>query len=301
MVASWRGDTELDGLARRVLARSATEARQAAEAEAAVALHLLERGCSLRVELPTPAGRSCDFEVVRGELRFFVHVKRLRGPGMVQLGAPASLRKLERVDRPFVVLVRWLRHAPGRLPRAILAEAERFLRGAQLGDEAVLHGADGAAVGHLRIIARSAEPHVMLALALADAPDGQRPRIQRLLRRAHEQFMPGGENVILVCADGASEHDLDTVLLGTPVERWDRLPPRGERVAHGRAEDGFWSGRHHERSRIVGRFDLADDGRLVPGRLWVRGDDEGSRTDAGAPRVRKQQKEQTAEIRALLA
>lgn len=295
VLESWRDDPELGVLARRVLLPSSVDTGLSAEAEAAVALHLLERGCALKVERRTPSGRGCDFEVIHGQLRFFVHVKRLRGSGAVHLSAPASLRRLERLERPFVVLWRWMVAAPTRLPAGVLAQAERFLLGAQLGDEAVLSDRQGVAVGRLRIIARGTEPHVTVALALADAPDDRRARILRLLRRAYDQFMPGAENVILVCADAASEHDLETALHGTHIERWDRLPPRGERVAHGRADDGFWSGRRRERSRLIGRFEVASDGRYAPRRLWVRGGSGGGSTDAPGA----QTKERVAAIGAI--
>jgi Holliday junction resolvase-like predicted endonuclease len=263
VVRGWLDHPQLDALARRVLFSAGEEAARSALAEAAVADHLLQRGCSIRVEIPTPRGRSCDFEVTHEDVRVYVHVKRLRGVGTVHLAAPAALRRLERIERPFVVLVRWIAQPSGRLSSSTLREAERFLRGAQLGDEAILHDTSGGELARMRLIARAAQPHIMIALALADAPDDRRQRILRLLRRAHEQFMPGGENVILLCADAASEHELETALSGTHIERWDRLPPRGERVAHGHSDDGFWSGRRHERSRLVGRFELGEDGRYT--------------------------------------
>jgi len=270
VVRGWLDHPELRALARRVLVHSSAEATLAAHAEAAVADRLLQRGCEVRVEIPTPTGRTCDFEVTRGDLRFYAHVKRLRGTGTVHLAAPEALRRLERIERPFVVLVRWMVQPPGRLAASTVREVERFLRGAQLGDEAILHDSSGGDLARVRIIARAPEPHIMIALALTDAQDDRRHRILRLLRRAHEQFMPGGENVILLCADAASEHELETSLHGTHIERWDRLPPRGERVAHGRADDGFWSGRRHERSHLVGRFELGEDGRYATPHLYRR-------------------------------
>jgi hypothetical protein len=276
----WFSDPELGGLARRLHAAPRPESRAAAEAEAAVALRLLERGCTLRLERPTPSGRSCDFEVVDGDLRFYLHVKRLRGAGSLRLTAPATLRRLERIERPFVVLVRWLLDPPPRSTGAIVSQAEEFVRSAQLGDEAVLRHPGERPVAQVRILARGAEPHVVVALALADAPDDRAARMQRLMRKAHEQFMPGGENVILLCAAAGGELDLETSLLGTHIERWDRLPPRGERVAHGRADDGFWHDRRHERSRIVGRFEVGADGGYLPGRIWLRA---GLDADSAAP------------------
>jgi hypothetical protein len=92
-----------------------------------------------------------------------------------------------------------------------------------------------------------------------------------LLRRAHRQFMPKAMNVIIVCSTHIGDQaDLESALLGSHIERWDAYPPQGRRVAHGRAEDGFWSGRRHEMSSIVAWFRLgADDARFRP-RVWYR-------------------------------
>lgn len=99
----------------------------------------------------------------------------------------------------------------------------------------------------------------------------QAARAQRLLRKAVTQFMPRSFNVIvLVGRDAEQVRAIDQALLGTVVEAWDRFPPRGERVAHGRADDGFWSHGRSNASRAVAWM-------LMPGAPLRR------RTTANAP------------------
>ena len=80
--------------------------------------------------------------------------------------------------------------------------------------------------------------------------------------------MPGSANVICVASDTAAACEaVETALLGSVIERWDRFPPRGHRVAHGRADDGFWSGGQCEMSSVVCWFPV--DGS-APARVWQR-------------------------------
>ena len=60
---------------------------------------------------------------------------------------------------------------------------------------------------------------------------------------------------------------MENALLGTVIERWDRFPPRGHRVAHGRAEDGFWSRGQYEMSTLVAWFPIDAS---APARVWER-------------------------------
>ena len=99
--------------------------------------------------------------------------------------------------------------------------------------------------------------HVSLAIGLPSGFSDQTPRIHKLLNRAYQQFMPKAMNVILMCSrDPADVGDFQTALLGSHVERWDAVPPRGRRIAHGRAEDGFWYGGRFAESVVAGWFDF---------------------------------------------
>ncbi|MFM1890422.1 MAG: hypothetical protein RLZZ565_1179, partial [Planctomycetota bacterium] len=100
-------------------------------------------------------------------------------------------------------------------------------------------------------------------------------RFRRLLRRAYRQFLPGVENLVLfgtvrATADPEARIALADALLGTPMERWDRFPMLGDRVAHGRGTDGFWESKRHAASRLAGWFAAESAAATEAGRWWLR-------------------------------
>lgn len=242
-------------------------------AEAVVARHLAQRGCTLRFEVPTPGGKACDFEVTRGEAKFYLHVKRLDTdvPVRNRLTISSRLRSLERIERPYVVKVRWHEGIRDEETQRLVREATAFILHARVGDELVVRGNDGAEIGGVLVVAPWEGTHVSLAIGLPSGFNDETLRIRRLLRRAHRQFMPRAENVILVCSSHAEDvKDFESALLGSHVERWDAFPPQGRRVAHGRASDGFWSGSRFPESRAAGWFRLAPDADGIEVTLRVR-------------------------------
>ena len=60
MIRAWQGDAELDTLYHRLQARKKRRGFLDSFAEALVALQARKQGCSISVEVPTPAGKSCD-------------------------------------------------------------------------------------------------------------------------------------------------------------------------------------------------------------------------------------------------
>jgi hypothetical protein len=131
----------------------------------------------------------------------------------------------------------------------LVAQAEEFLHHAKVGDEMRARDADGRIIGGVRVIAPHEGTHVSVTIGLPTGFIDLSPRMRKLLDRAHEQFMPGETNVIMICSGhGDDVIDFESALLGTHIERWDQFPPRGRRIAHGRAADGFWSGRRFDDS-----------------------------------------------------
>ena len=236
-------------------------------AEARVARQLLHAGCDLELELETPNGRTCDFEVsVNGE-RFFLHVKCPRLPQRKRATLPSFLRSIEQVSRPFLVEVDWRNDLTQPELAAFAAEAREFVAEASMGEELLHRDSNGVAAGNVRIGALvEGERAVVSVISFHQAAIA---RVGRLLERAYEQFMPGGENVILILTDDPAHDRLtDLALLGTFVERWDKLPRGDRHVAHGRADDGFWSGDRFDRSRVVSWMQLENETTLA--RLWFR-------------------------------
>lgn len=244
-------------------------------AEAVLARRLLEAGCAIDIERPTAGGRHADFHV-RGEgAEFWVHVKRVSSaapPGAAP-ELPRELAGIGAIARPVAVALRWSPTAGPAGHAALRAELEQFVGQASVGDELVVRGDDGTWLGSARIASPSASGHVEVRTGADAGWEALVPRVQRLLRKAYSQFMPGAANVICVASDSSSALEaVETALLGTVIERWDRFPPRGHRVAHGRADDGFWSRGQFEMSMIVAWFPL--DGRERP-RVWTRDPGDG--------------------------
>ena len=242
-------------------------------AEAIVARHLFKRGCEMRFEVPTPTGKACDFDVTAGDERFYLHIKRLDTdrPVRRRLTISSQLRYLERIDRPYVVGVRWRESTTEDQMQRLVRSAGDFIRHAHVGDELVVHNDDGSEIGGVLIVAPWDGPHVSLAIGLPSGFIDEAPRMRKLMRRAYRQFMPRAANVILICSSQETEHeDFENALLGSHVERWDAFPPRGRRIAHGRAADGFWHGRRYHDSGAAGWFCLSPQVDELCPRLWFR-------------------------------
>lgn len=246
-------------------------------AEARVADLLLQRGCRLEWEVPTPSGRTCDFHVVHGDRQFYLHVKRLANEehSARRLGISSRLRFLERIKRPFIVRVRWEEELSEERMQEFVERAAAFIKVSHVGDELTVRTESGSELGGVRIVAPWEGPHVSLAIGLPDGFIDEVPRMRRLLKKAHRQFMPRADNVILLASAGINDAaDVETALLGSHEERWDTHPPRGRRVAYGRAADGFWSGRRRPMSRAGVWCQIGLERIELPRRLFLR---EGSR------------------------
>src|SRR5690606_31303699 len=57
---------------------------------------------------------------------------------------------------------------------------------------------------------------------------------------------------------------------GSHIERWDTAPPRGQRIAHGRGNDGFWYNSQYHESHTAGWFHMGPDNGPLATRLWLR-------------------------------
>jgi len=274
-IMAWDGHPELGKIYSRLQAVRDREQFLNLYSEAMVARYLLARDCGLRVEVLTPTGRTCDFEVSGGDERFYLHVKRLNTdrPHEKQLAISSHLRYLERIARPYVVSVRFPQELVAKDMQVFVARASEFIQQARVGDEIVIRADDGHELGGCRIVAPWEGAQVSLVVGVPSGFIDEAPRIRRLMRKAYHQFMPGETNVILVCSSHASDaEDFTNALLGSHVERWDAHPPAGQRVAHGRAEDGFWYGRRFPESTAAGWFHFRPEDAALQCKLWVRQD-----------------------------
>lgn len=272
----------LDGCRMTIVRRFAQGPRRAFQAagdallaEWAVERLLAHHGCRFEREVPQPSGHTTDFLVERDGVSFHLHVKWLAAAAPVaRLGViPRVLRELERLERPIDVAVRWRPGAGCAAFRRLVQAVGPFLMAARVSEERVVRDAHGVTIGSVRVIGPRAQGGVRVVDArMVERRVSQSLRAERLLRKALAQFMPRAPNVILlVSADPLDADAIDNALHGTIVERWDRFPERGHRVAHGRGDDGFWSLGRASGSRIVAWL-RAGDGpkRGRRSALWIR-------------------------------
>ena len=238
-------------------------------AEALIARRVARLGLPIAFEVPTPSGRTCDVDIHDGDVRLCLHVKHLASgdskPPPRHARMPAALMDLARHPRRVVIAVEWRAGCTSANMRHAAQDARLLLDRGSVGDEARLHARDGSVIGHARIVAPT---DARQSVVIAGIPDrGALGSAERLLRKAYVQFMPKAHNVIVVAGAARDSHAFADALLGAPIERWDRFPHRGERVAHGRAHDGFWSAQAHPGSALAAWITLDASPRFS---CWMR-------------------------------
>ncbi len=228
-------------------------------AELLVAARLLSTGCRVEHEVETPSGKHVDFRALRNDAVLHVHVKRAPRPSLRDADARVASvwRTLERVERGLTVTVNAVAPPRGAARDDMLRDAREFLEQASVGDECTLHDATGHASARLRAIAPNACRHIELVPDLSASFDEHVPRFQATLRKAFSQFMPRGENLIVLCGSVGGFEPFATALLGSHIERWDKRPRVGELIAYGRGGDGFWAGGVRNQSRLAAYWTLA--------------------------------------------
>jgi hypothetical protein len=247
--------------------------------EACFGARALSLGCEVEREVPGPEGRTCDFLLRRGETAIAVHIKRLEAIGEVPPPPMAAWeRGLETIPVGLVVSVR----RPPRLPEAtsrwLAGELRGFLGHARVGEERLFRDERDRIVAQVRVVGVSDAGRIRIVPASATDLEARVLRFRRLLGRAYRQFLPGAENLIVfgtarAAADPEARIALADALFGTPMERWDRFPRLGDRVAHGRGTDGFWQAVRHPSSRLAGWFAAESHQPVAPGRWWRRAND----------------------------
>jgi len=270
-------------------------------AELLVASHLRRAGCELALDVPLPSGSSADLAVARDGQRFHAHVKWLSSRATVRAatragrgaaardgavgsvdGAPIAstlrpiprvLRELESIPRAIEVAVRWKPGAGCAAFRRMIRQVEPFLRSARVSDERVARNAAGEEIGRVRVVGprRGGSSLRLVDERRIERRAAAAARADRLLRKALAQFMPKSLNVIVIVGDDPEQANaIDLTLRGSIVEDWSRFPPRGERVAHGRADDGFWSRGRASASTAVAWMLASSAGRPRRRMLWLR-------------------------------
>lgn len=273
-IVAWKAHPELRKLALDLESLTDETKFMSRYAEAVLARHLIHHECTLQIEVPTPAGKTCDFAVETNGLLFFLHVKWFNSdrPMRRAMMVSSRLRYLERLPRPYVVSVHLPEELSEQKMQAFVTRASEFIMRARVGDELVVRDEDTDAIlGSCRIEAPGDGTHVSLTMGLPSSMIDELPRVQKLLRKGYKQFMPKAANVIVLGSGSPNDvSDVDVALLGSHIERWDTVPPRGKRIAHGRGNDGFWYNSQYAESNIASWFLMGPDNGPMPTRLWLR-------------------------------
>jgi len=242
-------------MARRIERAASNPRLQAALAsEARLARTLIKAGFDVGSEVPTPTGRACDLVARKGDVLLHFHVKSIEGERLHSarsMRMPRAIKALESIERRLEVEIMWRTGLSGSSLRGLAANFADFLTRASIGDEHSVFGRDGRRQGRCRVRCAHDGQCVRLHVGIADDRAEIIQRMDRLMRKARAQFLTGGENIIVLMGAERLQWLYAQALLGTPIERWDRLPRRGERTAIGRASDGFWKLGRDLTSRIA--------------------------------------------------
>ncbi|MSR68821.1 MAG: hypothetical protein EXS17_00515 [Phycisphaerales bacterium] len=245
------------GSAARRLRRASNDSRLQTSLlrEVLLAKRLAATGFAVRSEVATSSGKSCDLVAKRGALRLHLHVKSVEADDALIVArsarVPRALQSLEQLTRRLLIEVEWTTGLSSDALQTTADAMRTFLLRASIGDECIVRSRRGTLRGRCRV--RSPHDHAGVSLAgrIADDHIVAVARMRRLLRKARAQFLSGGENVIVLFGPKSAQWLFEEALLGTPVERWDAFPRRGERVAMGSGDDGFWHAGARDLSRIA--------------------------------------------------
>lgn len=273
-IVAWHAHPEMRKLAHDLESLTDETKFMSRYAEAVIARHLIQNECTLQIEVPTPAGKTCDFGVSTNGFTFFLHVKWFNTdrPMRRAMMVSSRLRYLERLPRAYIVSVHFPIELTERQMQRFVTEASEFIMRARVGDELVVRDKTaGVNLGRCRIVAPNDGPNVSLTMGVPSSMMDELPRLHKLLRKGYQQFMPKAANVIAIGSASLDDvSDVDVALLGSHIERWDTAPPRGKRIAHGRDSDGFWYNSRYSESNVASWFLMGPDDGALPTRMWQR-------------------------------
>ena len=273
---SWKADSELSKIVRRLEAVSRPDQFLDCFAEYAIARRFVVHGCQVEVEVATARGRNADLKASKGSSCLYAHVKRLnpeqkysRQEKLEPLFAP-----LEKLKRPIHVQLDLNPDLTHEQAQAVIKIVRPFLLRASKGEEMTLSD-NGVNMGIARILGEGEAECTMIWVHFGMQENTDRDRLPKKFSQAYGQFMPKATNVVFVAWNQwETDHELyefENVLLGTT---WGEtvfdssMQPRT--VRSGRKSDGFWSGDRHPDSQAACCFRFLISTGDIEHKLWIR-------------------------------
>ncbi|HUT31178.1 MAG TPA: hypothetical protein VMX13_15390 [Sedimentisphaerales bacterium] len=274
-IRSWRNHPELSKLLQSL--RSTSEPQRFLDhyAEAVVARYLLQKGCKLAVEVPTPNGRTADLQVSSEGFTFWAHIKRLNADEQTQteINIQSRLQPLRRIPRPIILTACFDRVPTDAEMQQAYRELKRFVEMEPVGEKIVVTSASGNELGAFGIAGEHTGTHVQTVIRGTVKCVDDKARLYGKFSEAYKQFMPGGLNLILVTTGWSDDiEDFETALLGSTYEVWNGMPPDFRVIESGRKKDGFWSQNKHPQSAVAAWFNFGTKEDFVHFIVWCRQD-----------------------------
>jgi hypothetical protein len=267
-IKSWSNHPELSKILRNLQAAQGQHFFDF-YAEAVVARHLLQKGCELAVELPTPSGRTADLQVSMGGSRFYAHIKRLNADkeshkDIILLN---RLQPLRSIRRPIILSGLFWRIPTDAEMREVYRQLKPFAERAEVGESIALNDGSGNDIAEFHIGGANGGTTLQFVINFGVTVLDENKRLYKKLSEAYKQFMPGALNVILVTSSFADDiKDFESALLGDTYEDYTVTPYKKART-----NNGFWSADKHPESNIAGWFNFDCRNDYINFRMCYRG------------------------------
>jgi len=257
-IEPWRQHPELRKLIKRW--ESLADPRQFLDtyAEIMVARRLLRNACTLRVEVPTRKNKRADFEVTRGAVVLYVHVKKLNLDDCTRrlyriADCSKVLEPIDRDDVEFDVSVLGTETTEDEI-RTFPRRLKKFARSAASGATLLLPD-ESHPVLRVEILprGRAARPKQNPSFPRYPGPWMRDPeRFKRKLAEAAAQFMPDRPNLIAVTSHwAADETDFEKTLLDFWSRTQHPAPVMGAFFRFAPEDDDFTSSLYLREARGV--------------------------------------------------
>jgi hypothetical protein len=177
-------------------------------AEVLIARHLLKKGCEIAVEIPTPKGKSVDFEASFLADKYYLHVKRLNSDenSTKKIKLYQRLDSLHKINKPFSIDIDILPDLSEKEFNCFTHKVKTFILNGTPGQLFTFIDNFGDKLGSCFIVKEHNGTSVIIRgkPMILNWPNTEK-RFNSILKKAYDQFMPNGNNIILISGEFASD------------------------------------------------------------------------------------------------